>query len=192
MTADGAGPRARRRSALAAAVVALLFVGGCASSAKKAGNTYGTLPSFLPKASIQPDSVLTGTAARPALTTEGDGVRVHTSTGSMLMTVSGPEVPGEGLPYQTDATTCTWTITLSDATATMPIEVADFSTIDHLGVIYHPTPVAGQPATPTEIGPGQKVSFELRAVMAVGEGLMRWAPDSTKILASWDFVVETD
>jgi hypothetical protein len=191
-TADGAGPRARRRSALLGAAVALLLIGGCASSAKKASATYGSLPSFLPRASFQPDSVLTGTAAQPALTTEGDGVRVQTSTGSMLMTVTGPQVPGEGLPYQTDATTCTWTITLSDATAAMPIKVADFSTIDHLGVTYHPMPVAGQPAIPATVSPGRTLSFELRAVMAVGEGLMRWAPDSTKILASWDFVVETD
>jgi hypothetical protein len=191
IAAGGAGPRARRRTAFLGAGVALLLIAGCSSSSKSAAG-YGTLPSFLPKASFQPDSVLTGTAAKPALTTEGDGVLVQTATGSMLMTVSGPEVPGEGLPYQTDATTCTWTITISGATATMPITVADFSTIDHLGVIYHPMLVAGQPVPPASIEPGQTVTFELRAVMAVGEGLMRWAPDSTKILASWDFVVETD
>jgi hypothetical protein len=36
------------------------------------------------------------------------------------------------------------------------------------------------------------VTFELRAVMPTGEGLMRWAPDAQQIVASWDFVVEND
>ncbi len=36
------------------------------------------------------------------------------------------------------------------------------------------------------------MKFELRAVEAPGEGLMRWAPDGTHIVAKWDFVVEND
>ena len=50
----------------------------------------------------------------------------------------------------------------------------------------------GQPKPPAALRPGQKVSFELRAVEAVGEGLMRWAPDGQHIVAKWDFVVEND
>ena len=38
----------------------------------------------------------------------------------------------------------------------------------------------------------REVSFELRAVESVGEGLMRWAPDGRNIVARWDFVVEND
>ena len=37
-----------------------------------------------------------------------------------------------------------------------------------------------------------KLSFELRAVEATGEGLMRWAPDGNNIVGNWDFVVEND
>jgi hypothetical protein len=40
--------------------------------------------------------------------------------------------------------------------------------------------------------PGQKVTFELRAVETVGEGLMRWSPYGHVIDASWDFEVEND
>jgi hypothetical protein len=40
--------------------------------------------------------------------------------------------------------------------------------------------------------PGQRASFELRTVMPVGEGAMRWAPAAHELLATWDFVVETD
>ena len=62
----------------------------------------GGYPSFLPKSTLhQPtDSVLTGTAQRPALANEGDAVRVKASGFSVLVTVTGPQVPGEGLPFQ--------------------------------------------------------------------------------------------
>jgi hypothetical protein len=136
--------------------------------------------------------MLAASAARPALTTEGDSVRVQQPAGSVVTAVTGPEVPGEGLPYQTTATTCTWTVTMTGATATLPLDIAGFSTLDHLGTVYHPTLVPGQAAPPATVAPGQTISFELRAVMRTGEGLMRWAPTGSTVLASWDFEVETD
>lgn len=181
-----------------AVVVALaaLVLTGCGipggHTASSADDTYGGLPTFLPRQSFAPDSVLTGTAARPALTTEGDGVQVMLPDASVLATVTGPEVPGEGLPYQADATTCTWTVTLTGASAPVPIVIADFTLIDHLGLVYHPTVVPGSKAPPATLAPGHSVTFQLRAVMAVGEGLMRWAPVDKKIVASWDFEVEND
>ena len=69
---------------------------------------------------------------------------------------------------------------------------AGFTSLDHLGKAYHPALVPGQPKPPATIKPGQTVTFELRVVMVVGEGLMRYAPDGTHIAASWDFVVEND
>jgi hypothetical protein len=46
---------------------------------------------------------------------------------------------------------------------------------------------SGSPVGPTVppkfLRPGQRVSFELRAVQVVGEGLMRWAPDGHHIVA---------
>jgi hypothetical protein len=146
----------------------------------------------LPSTSLQPDSVLTGSVTRPALTSEGDAVEVHSGTGSVVVTVSGPDVPGEGLPYQPPATTCTFRITFASATTATPISIADFNAVDHLGAVYQMTTVPDQPPIPASVGPGQSVSFELRAVMPTGEGLMRWAPDTQKIVASWDFVVEND
>ncbi len=104
----------------------------------------------------------------------------------------GPEVPGEGLPKVTETTTCTWTVTLSAATAEVPIRLADFSASDHLGVVYPMAPAPGQPAPPTRLGPGQTVTFGLRAIMHTGEGLMLWSPGGSDLVASWDFVVEND
>lgn len=155
-------------------------------------SSYGALPSFLPKTSLVTDATVLGTPARPALTSQGDEIRAQLQHGSVLVTVSGPETPGEGLPYQASADTATWTVTLADAQGSVPIVVGAFSAIDSLGHIYHPALVPGQPKPPSSIRSGQTVSFELRTVMAVGEGMMRWAPESNTLLGTWDFVVEND
>jgi hypothetical protein len=196
--------RAGRPAALAAlALLALitLALAGCGSGGSRpaagpssnAGHFRG-YPSYLPRNTLNyhSDTVLTGTAQRPALTNQGDGVEVKTQRWSVLVTVSGPQVPGEGLPYQAPSTTCTWVVTMSGATGPVPISAADFTSIDVLGNVYLPKFVPGQPRPPAVLRPGKKVSFELRAAEATGEGLMRWAPDGVNIVAKWDFVVEND
>jgi hypothetical protein len=151
-------------------------------------------PSFLPKKTLNPnvDQVLVGTAAKPALSVQGESIEVKTAAWSVLIDVSGPVVPGEGLPLQQPATTCTWTVTMSQATAPVPVSLADFNTVDHLGSIYQLSPVEGQAPPPSEVDPGQTATFQVRAYEAVGEGLMRWAPINQQIVAEWDFEVEND
>ncbi len=173
-------------------MVAFGLLACCGSGSHSAAEpSYGTLPSFPPTSAVDPDSELTGTAAKPAVTSQGDSVHVELADASVHAVVSGPVVPGEGLPVVQDATTCTWTVTLTGASKAVPIRASDFSAIDHLGKIYQPYLVPGQPKPPASLAPGAHVTFELRAVMSSGEGLMRWAPAGT-ILASWDFEVEND
>lgn len=188
----------RTVAALAVAVpLGVLVLGGCSANlphsvAALHDAKYDDLPSFLPQDSIRPDGVLTGTATRPALTAEGDAVKAVFAGGSALVTVTGPEVPGEGLPHQAAATTCTWTVTITAISGSVPVRSSDFSSIDHLGVVSLPAFVAGQPDPATVLTSGEKATFELRAYMMVGEGLMRWSPDGTRIVSSWDFEVEND
>jgi hypothetical protein len=195
---DVALGRAARPGRIAAAAGALvLLVSACGSHTHNpyAGGKFSPkFPSFLPARTINAndDGILTGTATKPALTVEGEGVEIKTPGWSVRVVVSGPVVPGEGLPYQPPETTCTWTVTMSDATGPVPISLADFNSIDHLGQIYHLTFAQGQPVPPSTVTPGKKVSFELRSYEAVGEGLMRWAPINQKILAMWDYEVEND
>ena len=138
------------------------------------------------------DATVVGTVAKPAITVEGDFVEVRTPEFSALALVTGPIVPGEGLPKQTDFTTCTWTISLSHVVGRLPISVADFDSIDHAQSIFKPYLVPGQPALPSILRTGQPLTFKIRAVMPVGEGLMRWAPDGDHIVAKWDYQVEND
>jgi hypothetical protein len=166
-------------------------VGGTGHAANSAGR-YGAMPAYLPTSSVRPDSPLTGTASRPALTSEGDAVQARLGHGSALVTVSGPVVPGEGLPYRATATTATWTVMMSQVSGRIPISATAFSTIDSLGHVYHPGFVPGQSRPPAMLRPAHSTRFELRTVMPVGEGAMRWAPTSRRLLATWDFVVEND
>lgn len=192
-----AGGRARSgrvRLAVAVACVAAAGAGVGAAVSAHSGSTAaaGALSQSLPDDGSRADSVLTGSVAEPAVTSQGDTVRVVLPRATVLATVTGPEVPGEGFAYVAPATTCTWTVRLTGATRAMPVDVADFDSIDSQGTIYRTALVPGQPRPPRTLEPGRTVTFELRAVMNTGEGLMRWAPDGKHIEAKWDFEVEND
>jgi hypothetical protein len=189
-------------SAAAIVLVAVALGGGSATAGASGsgypsaipGKTTGTYPSFLPKRTLNPDvdSALVGTEAKPALQVEGLPIDVRTSKFDVRVTVSGPVVPGEGLPNQQAATTCTWTVTMKDATAAVPVAVADFHSVDHLGSVFVMGLVPGEHPPPSVLRPGRTLTFRLRAYELVGEGQMQWAPDHKHMVGSWDYTVEND
>jgi len=190
------GPAGLRRLAIGGVVAALLTgVGaGAYGLVDRPGTTnYADPESWLPKQQLdQPvDRTVVGTVRAPALTIVGDDVLVRARRFSALATVTGPFVLGEGLTYQASYTTCTWTVSIWHVTGRLPLAVADFDTIDHTGTVVQPYLVPGQ-HMPSLLTTGQKASFQIRAVMPVGEGLMRWAPDGNDIVAKWDYQVEND
>ena len=115
-----------------------------------------------------------------------------TANWNVVITVSGPVVPGEGLPYQADATTCTWTVAMHDLTGPVPVSAADFHSVDHLGSVFVMGLVRGEAPPPRLLRAGQKLTFQLRAYELVGEGMMQWAPDRKHVVAYWDYTVEND
>ena len=177
---------------------ALIFGSSAGASARtpsgQTGTGSGHYPSFLPKNTLHPnvDAVLTGTMARPALTVEGLPVEAKTKAFDVRITVSGPVVPGEGLPYQPASTTCTWTVKMSDASADVPVSLADFHAVDHLGSVLRPGLVPGERPLPSVLRRGQTLTFKLRSYELVGEGMMQWAPDHEHVIGYWDYTVETD
>ncbi len=158
------------------------------------GKTVAHYPSFLPKKTLDPDvdAALTGTEAKPALQVEGLPIEVKTKAFDVEITVDGPIVPGEGLPNQPAATTCTWTVTMKDATADVPVSMADFHSVDHLGSVFLMGLVPGEKPPPSVLHPGQTLTFKLRSYELVGEGMMQWAPDHEHVVGYWDYTVEND
>jgi hypothetical protein len=164
-----------------------LLLTGCA----RGGSHY---PSFLPEKTLQPhvDAALVGTEAKPALQVEGLPVEAKTRAFDVRVVVSGPIVPGEGLPHQQAATTCTWTVTMKDANADVPVSLADFHSVDHLGSVFLMGLVPGEHPPPPVLHRGQTLRFQVRAYELVGEGMMQWAPDHRHVVGEWDYSVEND
>lgn len=164
------------------------------------GFTQGARPnvsdpqSWLPKQQLKHpiDLLLSGTVGAPALTVAGNYVRVHSPGFTALAVMTGPVVPGEGLPNQMRFTTCTWTISISHIDGKMPLSLADFDTIDHTGQVFKTYLIPGEAQLPAFMLSGQHITFKLRAEMPIGEGLLRWAPDGNDIVAKWDYQVEND
>jgi hypothetical protein len=173
----------------------VLLIGAMISAIVLAGcGTATGYPSFLPKKTLTPgvDQAMIGTMAKPALQIEGLPVDVDTNAFRVHVTVSGPIVPGEGLPYQPQGTTCTWTVTMNDANANVPLSIADFHSVDHLGAVFLLGLVPGERPLPKILHPNHSLTFQLRAYELVGEGTMQWAPDHRHVVADWDYTVEND
>jgi hypothetical protein len=168
--------------------------GGSHDPSALPGQTSARYPSFLPKKTLDPtiDATLIGTEAKPALQTEGLAIEAETKAFHVDVTVSGPIVPGEGLPEQPAATTCTWTVTMQDASAAVPVSIADFHSVDHLGSVFIMGLVPGERPPPPVLHPGQTLTFKLRSYELVGEGMMQWAPDHAHVVGDWDYTVEND
>jgi hypothetical protein len=188
------------------ALVGALVLAGCSSgggagdgsgsgdASALPGKTSAQYPSFLPKKTLNPtiDATLIGTEAKPALQSEGLAIEAKTKMFHVDVTVSGPIVPGEGLPDQPAATTCTWTVTMKNANADVPVSIADFHSVDHLGSVFLMGLVPGEHAPPSVLHPGQTLTFQLRSYELVGEGMMQWAPDHQHVVGYWDYTVEND
>jgi hypothetical protein len=81
---------------------------------------------------------------------------------------------------------------MKDASADVPVSVADFHSVDHLGAVFLMGLVPGERPPPPVLHPGETLTFRLRAYELVGEGMMQWAPDHKHVVAYWDYTVEND
>ena len=152
-------------------------------------------PAYLPKSTLDPtvDRALTGTMARPAFTVEGLAVDVKTRAFDVSVTVSGPIVPGEGLPYQTPATTCTWTVTMKDATADVPVSLARLPRRQPPRLIPGPRARARRAGPAADPSPGPRPAPSSSAPTSWS---VRGRCSGPRIIdtsvAMWDYEVEND
>ena len=192
-----ARPRsARARAAVAATfavLVGVLAYGVYGYLAPSRQSHLANPAKWVPEQALlrSPDHLLVGTYAHPAVTVAGDDVRVETPTFSALADVTGPLVPGEGLSYQPQYVTGTWTVHIWDVKGHIPLSAADFDSVDFVGTEFQlKTPIGA--TMPKAVSTGQQVSFQLRAVVPIGEDLFRWAPNGNNVVAKWDNQVEND
>ncbi|MDU5868400.1 MAG: hypothetical protein E6Z41_08075, partial [Cutibacterium avidum] len=85
----------------------------------------------------------------------------------------------------------TWTVTVSEATGTVPLSVKQFNVQDEAGEYHWARPVK-RSTIPTKIDKGQKVTFKIHTIASSGEGMVRWAPDGKRVVALWDYIAELD
>jgi hypothetical protein len=152
-------------------------------------NTYGGLPSWLPKAKVPINRVQVATKKHFVLAEEGDTVQVVLPKGRARITLVGPAVPPFVAPPP-PVTTATFTVTVSDASGTVPIQPSDFELVDGAGHFFHPSAFIA-PGTSTVAPHGRTVSFRFSELMAVGAGSVRWSPDHHPMVI-YDFTVEND
>jgi hypothetical protein len=165
-----------------------MLTGGGGASAR-----YGQLPSWLPKAKVVTGRTLQASAAHPRLAIEGDTLAVRLRAGNVLATTVGPEVPEDG-QFPVPATSpCRFTVTFTAAAGAVPLEPGAFTILDELGHLHHPRVVAAHHGVlPARVQPGQTVTLVVSDVLPTGGGRLRWAPEGTRPIASWDFDVEID
>jgi hypothetical protein len=194
------GARARSRyrgwavlGMLAAAVVASSVYLALPGGGKAAAVKYGGIPSWLPTPSQSVGRVVQASAAHPWLAIEGDSVRVHLAAGQVLATAVGPQVPEEG-QFPVPATTpCTFMVTFTAASGSVPVNPAAFTALDEQGRLHRlSVRVQGGGAVPASVPPGHTVTLLMSAVLPTGSGTLRWTPSSTQPIVSWDFDVEID
>ncbi len=192
------GPGSRIRLLAAGAIAAVAVAAGLGAyiafrNDSSPASTYGQIPSWLPKATIPVDRIVTASAAHPWLAVQGDTVSVRLARGRVLATTVGPAVPEEGQFPVPKTTLCTFTVTFSSASGSVPIRPSAFTILDELGHIHHPTVTrGGGGAPPSHVSPGHTVTLTVRDVLPTGDGHLRWAPEDAAPIVSWDFDVEID
>jgi hypothetical protein len=174
-----------------------VLAGGAAVLLTRQGGSsagsYGQIPSWLPKPTVQVGRVLAASAAHPSFAIEGDTVSVELPHGRVLATAVGPSVPEEGRFPIPPTTRCLFTLKLTRISGSVPLRPGAFSSIDERGRLHRlRVSVAGGRAVPASARPGQTVTLVLRGVLPTGNGRLQWTPTGPNPIVSWDFDVEID
>ncbi len=178
-------------AAVAVAVVVVLSAGGGSRTGAPVVR-YGGIPSWLPKPKVAVNRIAAASVAHPWLAIEGDTVSVRLAGGRVLATAVGPAVPEEGRFPVPATTRCSFTVTFTAASGSVPLRARDLTILDELGGVHHPRVTAAGGALPRFVRPGRSVTIAVSAVLPTGNGQLRWAPAAARPVVSWDFDVEID
>jgi hypothetical protein len=161
--------------------------------AAPASDRYGSLPSWLPKAPPPVNRPIPASPRHPVLVIQGDSVAVRLAHGRAVVTAVGPRVPDEGRGPVATISPCTFVVTLTAGSGSVPIAARAFTLVDDQHRIHHPRVRAVNGGSlPSTLPPHTTLSLSLHAVLPAGDGGLEWAPDGGRPVAAWDFVAETD
>ena len=155
---------------------------------------YGQVPATLRSRQKAPaNQRLSASAAHPAEAIQGNAVTLHLRGGTALATVVGPDVPDRIQGSADLHTPATWDLTFDDVHGTIPLSRTMFSIIDEQGMLLSPrvTVVGGGPL-PKAVPAGRRFTLQLKTIVSIGDGKLRYAPTGPTWLTEWDFDVETD
>ena len=146
-----------------------------------------------PHWSLEVGRIVQASPAHPRLAIQGDTVSVALDHGRALVTAVGPAVPPPRLFVAPASTPCTFTITLTATSGTVPLNAAALTIVDEQGRIHHPwVSTADGRTLPGRVAPNRPVVLTAKTVLPVGGGRIDWAPTGSTPVASWDFDVEVD
>jgi hypothetical protein len=172
---------------------AALTLGFAGAGGGRGGNSHRTLPSWIPKQAVQVGRIEEASAAHPWLAIEGDSVLVTLAHGEALATAVGPQVPEIGRVPVPATSLCTFVLTLARTSGTVPLGAGAFTILDEQGHLHHPSVTAYPDGRLPGAAPvGKSFSVKLTGVLPIGQGELRWAPQGTKPIVTWDFDVEID
>jgi hypothetical protein len=144
-------------------------------------------------------TIAKATAAAPQLhAMEGYPVQAQLPHGSVKISVEGPSVPTWATNEATEGkwpagapAPGTFNVTFTAAKGTVPLSPADFSVITYTGQLLQPKVVniAGGPL-PTSVAAGKSVTLKLLTSLPEGDGEVRWAPVSKRILVAYFWTLE--
>jgi hypothetical protein len=176
-------------AAIVAVTAAALLLSGCSAgpaTSPTADAGIGAWPTFLPSPTA--GSIARGDATTPALSYAGSPVLVTTDAGRMRVDVQGPAIPDD-TTLDAPVVDATFTVTVSQASHSIPLTAGMFDVYDNAGATHALTPTEPLPA---EIAPGESQVIHLRGTLPAGEGMLRLLTGGTSTVAAWDFVIEDD
>lgn len=130
-------------------------------------------------------TVLNASQKHPVLAIPGDIINVTLPTGVVQVQIVGPKVPqvsADALPGEFD-------FTFIQKKGSSVIDVRDFGILDGNATLIRPVQFNDGSKRFT-LRPGEKKTFSITELMAVGTGTLRWAPLNHYVV-DWQFVEET-
>ncbi|MDD7687214.1 MAG: hypothetical protein PT944_04780 [Actinomycetaceae bacterium] len=142
---------------------------------------------------VRPARQLVASPLNPVLVSQGETVKIQLSdTDSVKVSVTGPEHAPNSDP-DVESLLSWWTVEMSDASAEIPLSLAEFNIQDRTGGIHTFQPRSDDmKEMPASLQPGQTLRFQLQTPIPAGDGIVRWAPDAQHVIAAWDYIGEFD